>query len=75
MLVGQRRKRIAVHFTIQELEALLTLADNQMFRAKYIDPKMPGYKSHPDELQAGQSALLILQCALKKEKASMERQH
>jgi hypothetical protein len=63
-------KKINVQFTAEELRALLRLSDNQFFRLKYIDPKMPGYKVDPDELRAAQSAVQVLQEALKKERAS-----
>lgn len=53
---------------MEELQALLTLADNQFFRIKYIDPKIPGHKERPDELRAAQSAVQVLQNALKTEK-------
>ena len=75
MLSARRsRKKVVVQFTIEELEALIGLADGQLFRARYIDPKMPGYKSDPAGMQAGQSALSLLQDALKKEKASNVRE-
>jgi hypothetical protein len=60
--------KIAVSFTVEELQALLTLADNQFFRMKYIDPKMPGHKNRPDELRAAQSAVQALRSALNAEK-------
>jgi hypothetical protein len=60
--------KITVHLTLEELQALVTLADNQFFRIKYIDPKMPGHKARPDELRAAQSAVQELQNALKGEK-------
>jgi tRNA U34 5-carboxymethylaminomethyl modifying GTPase MnmE/TrmE len=49
--------KIAISFTVEELQALLTLADNQFFRMKYIDPKIPGHKERPEELRAAQRAL------------------
>lgn len=58
-------KKISVELTLEELQAILTLADNQLFRVKYIDPKMPGYVSRPDELRAANSAVQILQDAVK----------
>ena len=61
-------KKITVQFTAEELQALVTLSENQFFRVKYIDPKMPGYKADPEELRAAQSAIQILEGALKKEK-------
>ncbi len=53
---------------MEELQALLTMADNQFFRMKYIDPKMPGYKARPEELKAAHSAVMVLQTAVKTEK-------
>lgn len=61
-------KKITVQLTAEELQALVTLSENQFFRLKYIDPKMPGYKAHPEELRAAQSAVQILEEALKREK-------
>jgi len=60
--------RISIQLTLEELQALVTLADNQFFRLKYIDPKMPGYKARPEALRAAQSAVQVLQNALKSEK-------
>ena len=58
-------KKISVELTLEELQAILTLADNQLFRVKYIDPKMPGYVSRPEELRAANSAVQVLQDAVK----------
>jgi len=57
--------KITIQLTTEELQALLTLADNQFFRIKYIDPKIPGHKARPDELRAAQSAVQVLQNPLK----------
>jgi len=64
----KQMKKITLQLTAEELQALVTLSQNQFFRLKYIDPKMPGYKVHPEELRAAQSAVQVLQDALKKEK-------
>ncbi|HKW99488.1 MAG TPA: hypothetical protein VJN43_17235 [Bryobacteraceae bacterium] len=61
-------KKITVELTADELRTLVKLSDNQFFRLKYIDPKMPGYKANPEELRTAQSAVQVLQEALKKEK-------
>jgi hypothetical protein len=58
-------KKICVSLTLEELQALVTLADNQLFRVKYIDPKMPGYIVQPKELEVAMSAVQILGDALK----------
>jgi hypothetical protein len=57
-------KKISVDLTLEELQALLKLADNQLFRIKYIDPKMPGYVPHQEELEFSKSAVQVLQDAL-----------
>jgi hypothetical protein len=44
---------IAVKFTEQELGLLTTLAADQLFRREFIDPKIPGYKVNPAELNLG----------------------
>ena len=61
-------KKITVQLTSEELQALVTLTENQFFRLKYIDPKMPGHKAHPEQLKNAQSAVQVLQEALKKQK-------
>jgi len=58
-------KKISIKLTWEELQAIRTLAENQLFRVKYIDPKMPGYVSRPNELQNANSAVQVLQGALK----------
>ena len=58
-------KKISLSLTLEELQALTTLADNQLFRVKYIDPKMPGYSIQPKELEIASSAVQILTEALK----------
>ena len=60
--------KIRIELTMEELQALLTLASNQFFRMKYIDPKLPGHKERPDELRAAQSAVQVLETALKAKK-------
>jgi hypothetical protein len=62
-------KKIIVQLTGDELRALVKLSDNQFFRLKYIDPRLPGYKADPEEMRITQSAVQVLQEALKKEKA------
>jgi hypothetical protein len=61
-------KKITVELTPEELEALLTLTENQFFRIKFIDPKMPGSKGRPAEVECAQSAVAILKEALRKQK-------
>ena len=44
---------ITVKLTDQELGLLTSLAADQLFRREFIDPKMPGYRSNPAELNLG----------------------
>ena len=57
-------KKISVELTLEELQAVVTLADNQLFRVKYIDPKMPGHVNRPEELEISKQAVQVLQQAL-----------
>jgi len=41
---------ISVKFTARELELLSSLASDQLFRREFIDPRIPGHKSDPAEL-------------------------
>lgn len=61
-------KYINLTFSMDQLESLVTLADNQLFRMKYIDPKMPGYKTTPEDLENARGVVQVLQEALKKMK-------
>jgi hypothetical protein len=61
-------KKIKLELSSQELQALTTLAENQLFRMRYIDPKLPGYKIEPETLQAAQSATALLSEAMKKQR-------
>lgn len=57
-------KKISVELTLPELQAVVSLAEHQLFRVKFIDPKMPGYVSHPEELAISKAAVQVLQDAL-----------
>jgi len=58
-------KKISVSLSLEQLQAVLTLAENQLFQVKHIDPKMPGYIVRPEELEVATSAMGILGEALK----------
>ena len=57
----------AITFTLstEEVKALLQISQNQLFRLKFLDPKMPGYKARPGELEAAETAVKTLEAALK----------
>jgi hypothetical protein len=44
---------VTVKFRATELELLTTLASDQLFRREFIDPRLPGYKFNPVELDLG----------------------
>jgi hypothetical protein len=61
-------RKIKIELTVEELQALVTLTENQFFRIKFLDPKMPGYKARPEELKAARSAVATIHEALNEEK-------
>ena len=48
-------KLITLRLTVKELELLTTLAADQLFRKEFIDPRMPAYRSNPQEMNLGKS--------------------
>jgi hypothetical protein len=48
-------KHLKVDFTLEELTLLAGLANDQLFRREFIDPKMPGYKADPAEVPLGKA--------------------
>ena len=44
---------ITIKLTARELELLTSLATDQLFRREFIDPKMPGYRSNPEDVILG----------------------
>lgn len=51
---------ITVEFTPEELRLLASLASDQLFRREFIDPKMPGHRPNPAEIQLGKALLARL---------------
>jgi hypothetical protein len=56
---------INLSLTVEQVKALLQISQNQLFRMKFLDPKMPGYKARPGEVEAAESAVQALTAALK----------
>ncbi len=50
-------KRISLTLTVDELKLLASLAEDQLFRRQFIDPKMPGYKGSAEDITLGKSLL------------------
>jgi hypothetical protein len=48
-------KRINLQLTADELRLLISLASDQLFRRQFIDPRMPGYKGSPEEVNLGKA--------------------
>ena len=61
-------KKIKVDLNPQELKVLTTLAENQFFRMRFIDPRLPGYTIEPEVFRASQSAVALLSEAMKRER-------
>jgi hypothetical protein len=61
-------KKIKLELSAEEVKALATLAENQLFRMKFIDPRLPGYNIEPEVFRASQSATALLSDAVKKER-------
>ena len=51
---------VSVKLTIKELTLLANLAADQLFRREFIDPKMPGQKLNPFEIQLGKTLVARL---------------
>ena len=43
-------QQLSVKMSVPELKALLELVDNQLFRMKFIDSRIPGHIAKPEEL-------------------------
>jgi hypothetical protein len=61
-------QQIPVKLTLDELQALLEMVENQLFRMKFIDSKIPGHKENPEKQRVASSAVSTLQEAFKKAK-------
>jgi hypothetical protein len=58
-------KKVSIQLSMDELQELLELVDNQLFRMKFIDPKIPGPKVKPEKIEAANSAVKVLKDAFK----------
>jgi hypothetical protein len=60
--------KVRFELSVDELQALVQLAEDQLFRVKFIDPKMPGHKADPDQIHAAEIAVARLKESLAKAK-------
>jgi hypothetical protein len=61
---GESTKKTTLTLTSGELKLLTSLVSDQLFRRQFIDPKMPGYKRNPDEMDLGKALLARLRLML-----------
>lgn len=61
-------QQIPVKLSLEEIQALLEMVENQLFRMKFIDSKMPGHKANPEKQLAATAAVNTLQEAFRKAK-------
>jgi hypothetical protein len=59
-------QQIPIKLSVEEIQALLEMVENQLFRMKFIDTKMPGHKANPESLRHSSSAVSTLQEGLRK---------
>ena len=64
---------ISVEFSLEQLQAIVALANDQLFRVKFIDPKMPGHVSRPEQLAISKEAVQLVEAALNKAKGIKPR--
>lgn len=53
------------------MRAVLSLADDQIFRLRFIDRKIPGYKYDAQKLESGVLGVEVLRQALKGEQGEV----
>jgi hypothetical protein len=63
-------QKISVSLTLAELESTVSMMDNQLFRMKFIDSKLPGHIHRPEALKTAEAASQVFQDALKSARGS-----
>ena len=48
-------KSVTLKLTLEELRMIATLASDQVFRRRFIDPRMPGHRSNRNDLTLGKA--------------------
>ena len=66
---GPGKKAIVVKFTAEELKLLIGLASDQIFRREFIDPKMPGSRTNPEEVHFAKTMIERLRALLASDRA------
>ncbi len=65
-------KKLTLEFTVEELGALTSLASDQLFRKQFIDPKMPGYRENPVELDLCKNVVGRLRTLIAEQRGKLE---
>ena len=65
--------KIKLQLSPEELKVLSTLAENEFFRMRFINPRFSGYVTDPEVFRACQSATAVLSGANKKERGLPEK--
>jgi hypothetical protein len=66
--ISMSMAKVNIALTVEQLQTLIMLADNQLFRVKFIDSKIPGNVRNPQAIREAQAVIQILQDAFNKEK-------
>jgi len=61
---GEHSKMLTLKLNLEELKLLTTLASDQLFRRQFIDPKLPGYRTNPAEINLGKALVARLRLIL-----------
>jgi hypothetical protein len=59
---------INLGLTEEQVKSLVSMCQNQVFRIKFVDPRIPGHKANPRQLEAAESAVQKLEAALKEDR-------
>jgi hypothetical protein len=63
-------QQIPLKLSLDEIRELLEMAENQLFRMKFIDSKIPGHKANPEKQRVAASAVHSLQEAFNRAQGS-----
>lgn len=61
---------VNIKLTMKELELLIGLASDQLFRREFIDPRMPGYKAVPGDLSLAKELIQRLRLSTERTKGT-----
>jgi hypothetical protein len=54
-------KLVTLKLTVKELELLTTMAADQLFRKEFIEPRRPGYRANPEDMNLSKTLVGRLQ--------------